>query len=222
VTATIARHHPTQSSPNGTGGLPRGAQGGRRNRTRIALGLVVIVMCVLATASIFSSTNNRTQVLTVRRAVPAGHTIGPDDLAVALVSVGGDVRTTPASALDRVVGHVAAVALVAGSLLVPDAVSAAARVPSDMAIVGASLKAGQYPASLTPGDEVRLVEIAAASGIGGSAAPIDRGRASVLDVARSHDSPDALAVSLLVPKAAATNVAGDGAAGRLSLVVVAG
>ncbi len=221
MTATIARHHPTQSSPNGTGGLPRGVQGGRRNRTRIALGLVVIVLCVLATASLFSSANNRAQVLTVRHAVPAGHTIGTDDLAVARVSVGADVRTTPASALDRVVGHVAAVTLVAGSLLVPDDVSAAARVPSGMAIVGASLKAGQYPASLTPGDEVRLVEIAAPSGIGDSA-PIDRGRASVLDVARSRDSPDALAVSLQVPKAAATNVAGDGAAGRLSLVVVAG
>jgi hypothetical protein len=221
MTATIARHHPTPS-PNGTGGLARGAQGGRRNRTRIALGLVVIVLCVLATASLFSSANNRAQVLTVRHAMPAGHTIGPDDLAVARVSVGGDVRTTPASALDRVVGHVAAVTLVAGSLLVPDDVSAAARVPSGMAIVGASLKAGQYPVSLAPGDEVRLVETAAPSVVGDSAAPLDRGRASVLDVARSRDSPDALAVSLLAPTAAASNIAGDSAAGRLSLVVVAG
>ena len=162
MTATIARHQPAQSSPNGTGGLPRAAQGGRRNRTRIALGLVVIVLCVLATASLFSSANNRAQVLALRHAVPAGHTIASGDLAITRVSVGADVRTTPASALDRIVGRVAAVTLVAGSLLSPDDVSVAARVPSGMAIVGASLKAGQYPVSLAPGDEVRLVEIAGA------------------------------------------------------------
>lgn len=222
MTATIARHQLAQSSSNGAGGLSRSVQGGRRNRTRIALGLVVIVLCVLATASLFSSANNRAQVLTLRHSVPAGHTIASGDLAITRVSVGADVRTTPASALDRIVGRVAAVTLVAGSLLSPDDVSVAAGVPSGMAIVGASLKAGQYPVSLAPGDEVRLVEIAAPSAVGDSAAPLDRGRASVLDVARSRDSPDVLAVSLLVPTTAATNIAGDGAAGRLSLVVVAG
>ncbi len=222
MTATIARHQPAQSSQNGVGGLPRAAQAGRRNRTRIALGLVVIVLCVLATASLFSSANNRSQVLSLRHAVPAGHTIASGDLAITRVSVGPGIRTTPASALDRVVGRVAAVALVPGSLLSPDDVSAAARVPTGMAIVGASLKAGQYPVSLAPGDEVRLVEIAAPSAVGESAAPLDRGRASVLDVAGSKDSPDALAVSLLVPTAASTTIAGDGASGRLSLVVIAG
>jgi hypothetical protein len=221
MTATIARPQHAQLATNGPG-LPRTAQGGGRNRTRIALGLVVIVLCLLATASLFSSANNRTQVLALRHAVPAGHTIASGDLAITRVSVGTDVRTTPASALDRIVGRVAAVALVPGSLLSPDDVSVAARVPSGMAIVGASLKAGQYPVSLAPGDEVRLVEIPAPSAVGDSAAPVDRGRASVLDVARSQDSPDALAVSLLVPTAGATNIAGDGAAGRLSLVVVAG
>ena len=222
MTATIARHQPAQSSPNGSSGLSRAAQGGRRSHTRIALGLVVIILCVLATASLFSSANNRAQVLALRHAVPAGHTIASSDLVLTRVSVGPDVRTTPASALDQIVGRVAAVTLVAGSLLAPDDISAAARVPTGMAIVGAALKAGQYPVSLTPGDEVRLVEIPAPSAVGDSTAPIDRGRASVLDVARSPDSPGALAVSLLVPRAAATDVAGDGAASRLSLVVVAG
>jgi hypothetical protein len=222
MTATFARHQPAQSSPNGTGSLPRAAQAGRRDRTRIALGLVVIVLCVLATASLFSSANKRAQVLALRHAVPAGHTIASGDLASAGVSVGPDIRTMPASSLDRVVGRVAAVDLVPGSLLSPDDVSDAARVPIGVAIVGASLKAGQYPVSLAPGDEVRLVEIAAPSAVGESAAPLDRGRASVLDVSRSKDSPDALAVSLLVPTAAATTIAGDGSSGRLSLVVVAG
>ncbi|HEY5170629.1 MAG TPA: hypothetical protein VIK54_02770, partial [Acidimicrobiia bacterium] len=83
MTATIARHQQAQSSPDGTGGLPRAAQVGRRNRTRIALGLVVIVLCVLATASLFSSANNRAQVLALRHAVPAGHTIASGDLAIA-------------------------------------------------------------------------------------------------------------------------------------------
>ena len=108
MTATIARHQPAQSSPNRADRLPRAAQGGRRNRTRIALGLVVIVLRVLATASLFSSANNRAEVLALRHAVPAGHTIASGDLAITRVSVGADVRTTPASALDRIIGRVAA------------------------------------------------------------------------------------------------------------------
>jgi hypothetical protein len=222
MTATLAPHQAASPSPNGTRVPPPEARSGRRDRTRIALGLIVIILCVLATASLFSSTNNREQVLTVRRPVPAGHAISPNDLGVARVSVGPDVAAMPAAARERVVGRVAAVTLVAGSLLVRDDVSDAVRVPDGMAVVGASLKAGQYPVSLAPGDTVRLVETAPESAVGDSAKPIEVGGARVLDVERSQSSPDTLAVSLLVPKEAASKVAGDGAAGRLSLAVVSG
>ncbi len=219
MTSTLASHHPTSLSANGASHPPAVGFGGRRNRTRIALGLVVIVLCVLATASLFSSANNRPAVLTVRRAVPAGRAIVSDDLATARVAAGRDVRMVPASERDRIVGRVAAVALVVGSLLVPADVSNAARVPHGMAIVGASLKAGQYPVSLAPGDQVKLVETASPSAIG-TAAPVDRGTANVLDVDQSPDGSGTLALSLLVPTDAAIGVASDGAAGRLSVMVV--
>ena len=222
MTATLTPHQATSHTPNATRVPPPEPRRGRRDRTRIALGLIVIILCVLGTASLFSSTNNRDQVLMVRRQVPAGHAIGPDDLGVVRVSVGPDVSAVPASARERVVGRVAAVTLVAGSLLVQNEVSDAAGVPDGMAVVGASLKAGQYPVSLAPGDKVRLVETASQSAVGDAVEPVDLGGASVLDVERSQSSPDALAVSLLVPRRAASNAAGDGAAGRLSLVVVAG
>jgi len=221
MTATLAPHPASTQSHNGTHTASPAGHKAHRSRTRIALGLLVIVLCVLATASLFSSTNDRAQVLTVRRGVPAGHIIANADVGVARVSVGPDVRTTPASERDHVVGHVAAVTLVAGSLLVADDVSSAMAVPGGMAVVGAALKAGQYPVALAPGDNVRLVETASPSALGNSVAPVDRGRATVLEVAHSQNGQDALSVSLLVPLDAAAVVANDGAAGRLSVVVVA-
>jgi hypothetical protein len=216
VTATISSTAPTN---NGTSRLVAARIGGRRNRTRIALGLVVIVLCVLATATLFSSANHRTVVLTLRRTVPAGHVISSDDLATADVTVGADVPTMQAAARAVVVGRVAAVTLVAGSLLVPADVSAAVRVPAGTTIVGASLKPGQYPVSIAAGDAVELVETASLATIG-SAPPTDRGPAHVLDVEPSSDGSGTLALSLLVPNGAAVNVAGDAAAGRLSVMVI--
>jgi hypothetical protein len=222
MTATISS--PPMAVP-ATNGTPRPVPAGftgRRNRTRIALGLVVIVLCVLATASLFSSANHRAAVLTVRRTVPAGHAISSDDLSAARVWVGTDVQTMPATAADVVVGRVAAVTLVIGSLLVPADVSATARVPVGMAIVGASLKTGQYPVSLAAGDDVEVVETASPAAIGDTGAPTERGTARVLDVQPSQDGSGTLALSLLVPNDAAANVAGDSAAGRLAVMVVGG
>jgi len=221
MTTTLTPRHGTAPSPNGTGRPHSGSHGTRRSRTRIALGLVVIVVCVLATASLFSSANNRAQVLTVGRAVPVGHIIESADLGIARVSVGSDVPTTPAAERDRIVGHVAAVTLVAGSLLVADDVSAAVGVPDGMAVVGAALKTGQYPVALAPGDNVHLVETASPSALANTA-PVDRGSATVLDVAQAQNGQDALSVSLLVPIGTSSRVASDGAAGRLSVVVVGG
>jgi len=222
MTATISSPQTALPTHTGTSALVSARIGGRRNRTRIALGLVVIVLCVLATASLFSSANRRTTVLTVRRTVPAGHAISSDDLGTARVSVGADVQTMAAATRDVVVGRVAAVTLVTGSLLVAADVSATARVPVGMAIVGASLKPGQYPVSLAAGDDVDLVETASPAAVGTSAPPADRGAGDVLDVEPASDGSGALALSLLVPDGAAANVAGDAAAGRLSVVVVGG
>jgi len=217
MTATISSTAPTN---HGTSLLVAARVGGRRNRTRIALGIVVTVLCVLATATLFSSANHRSVVLTVRRTVPAGHAISSDDLATAAVSVAAGVQTMGAAARDVVVGHVAAVTLVAGTLLVPADVSAAAHVPAGMTIVGASLKPGQYPVSVAADDDVELVETASPATIAASTPPADRGEAHVLDVEPSSDGSGTLALSLLVPNGAAVNVAGDAAAGRLSVMVV--
>ena len=93
-------------------------------------------------------------------------------------------------------------------------------VPGGMAVVGAALKTGQFPVALAPGDNVRLVETASPSALGNTVAPVDRGRATVLDVAQSQNGQDALSVSLLVRVDGAAVIASDGAAGRLSVVVV--
>ena len=219
MTTTVSPNRWAPTSPNGSR-PPSATLAGRRNRTRIALGLVVIVVCVLATASLFSSASKRTAVLAVRREVPAGRAIAMDDLTVVRVPSVSGIRTVAAAGRERVVGRVASRTLAVGSLLSPDDASDAVRVPDRMAVVGASLKAGQYPLSLAPGDNVELIETASPSATGDAAAN-DRGHATVLDVARHTDSQETLAVSLLVPMAAAADVVSAGVASRLSVVVVA-
>jgi SAF domain len=221
VTTMVAPRPPVLSTGNGARSPSPAAHTGRRNRTRIALGVVVIVLCVLATASLFSNANKRNAVLVVRRQIPAGRSITADDLSVARVSVEAGVQTIPSSDRAHLVGRVAAVTLMPGSLLTPEEVSNDARVPDGMAVVGASLKVGQYPASLTTSDNVHLLEVAPPAAMGDAAVPIDRGRATVIDAAVRKDTSDSLAASLLVPAAAADDVANASAAGRLVVVVVA-
>lgn len=196
---------------------------GRRNRTRIALGLLVIVLSVLGTVSLYSSAGDRVEVIAVRRTVPAGQVVTDEDLGTIAIASRSGLATVSVDGRAQVVGRVAAVGLVPGSLLAPEQLRDGPAVEDGMAIAGAVLKPGQYPVSLQAGDEVTLVETPSATPTGtGGDAPVERGRARVLDVATSPDGSSAVTVSLVVLRTAASSVANAGAAGRLSLVVVGG
>jgi len=206
-------HRPPTAAPE---------RAGRRNRTRIALGLLVIVLSVLGTVSLYSSTGDRVEVIAVRRTVPAGQVVTDDDLGTVSIAKGSGLAVVSVADRAEMVGKVAAVGLVPGSLLAPEQLRDGPAVENGMAIAGAVLKPGQYPVGLQAGDEVLLVETPTAAATGAATAPVERGRARVLDVAASADGSSSVAVSLVVPRGVATSVANAGAAGRLSLVVVGG
>ena len=196
------------------------SRAGRRNGTRIALGLVVVVLCVLGTVSLYTSAGRRAAVLSVRQAIPAGREISAEDLGTVSVSVGSGLRTIPASDRAQIVGRIAAVDLVAGTLLTSGELSNGPLVPAGRAISGATLKPGQYPVGLIPGDEVVIVETPPPSTTGTAAVPKDHGRGRVLDLVTATDGTGSVTISLVVPDDVATAVATAGAAGRLSLVMV--
>jgi len=99
MTSTLTRKHsPKASVP---GGDPRalpsagfgvashrsGAGPRNRNTTRIAVGVTVLVVSVLATLTLYSSAGDRQTVIAVRRDVGAGQTIVADDLKEVSISV---------------------------------------------------------------------------------------------------------------------------------------
>lgn len=197
------------------------AGGAQRNRSRVAGGALLMTVCTLAAVVVFGQAGDRKSVLAMARTVEVGEIVEASDLRAVQVSSDPGVRTVASMDRSRVVGHPAAVRLVAGSLLSPAEVGEGAGLPDGMALIGAVLKAGQFPIGLAPGDTVSLVESATptsalAAGVTSSEPPT----ATVVAVQPGADGSGNTSVSLQLPTAAAKIVAGAGAAGRLNLIVV--
>lgn len=215
TTRSADRHGaaPPRSTPS-----PLRSPRSRRNTGRIALGLIVLAISALAAVVVFSSAADRVTVIGVARDVPAGKAITESDLRDVSISRGSGLRTIPTQDASKVVGRTAAVGLVAGSLLSPGQLADGPLLPTGTVITGAVLKSGQFPVGLSIGDQVDVVETAAAdsSGVG---EPVPRGSATVVDLSESGDGQGAVTVSLAVRSESAAAISSAGAAGRLSLVV---
>lgn len=138
----------------------------RRRLPFVALGGLLVLVCVLGYAYGAVRLGDRIQVLAVARAVPAGQAITEADLRTVSAAEDPQVRLVRAADLDRVVGRTAVVPLVAGTLLTPDLVGEAAFPPAGKVTASVALKPGQYPQGLAPGARVVVYVSAAASGTG--------------------------------------------------------
>ena len=196
----------------------RGRPGSNRNASRIAIGLLVLVVSVLGTLTLYSNAGDRRTVIALQRDVPAGKTISAADLNEVSISADASVSTVSTSDAGRVVGKVAMVELAAGSLLTANQIGDAPKLSSGEAMVGAVLKAGQYPSGLQVGSTVRVVEVPAADAAGRSD-PVSRGVGRVADIRESSNDGNTVVVSLVVSDTSAEAIASAGAAGRVSLVV---
>jgi hypothetical protein len=131
----------------------------RRNRTRVALGAALVLACMLAAAVLFSRAGDRHAVLAVSRHVAAGSTIDATDLQQVLISSDGRVATVPSSQLADVVGKTAVVDLAPGELLTRGQLDVRPSGTAGQAVLGASLKEGQFPPGLSEGDRVLALAI---------------------------------------------------------------
>lgn len=204
---------------------PPPSSAGRRDRSRVAAGGLVLAVCTLAAVLVYGRVGDRRDVLAVARTVEVGQVVRAADLRVVHVSSDPGVHMVRAAERARLVGRPAAVRLLAGTMLSADQVGDAARLPAGTALVGAVVKAGQFPLGLAAGDTVGLI---ASSATGGSAraSSSDQGAqsalplATVVDVQPAADATGNTAVSLQVPVAIAPGIADACAAGRLNLVVM--
>ncbi len=191
-----------------------------RNRARVAAGVILLAVSALAAVLLYGDLGDRRPVLAAARPVAAGQVIQDSDLREVRVATDSGVGTVPAAGKGRVVGRPAAVALVPGGLLTAGQLADGPVLPSGSAVIGATLKPGQFPGGLRSGDSV-LVVVMPAEELATSVetAPPIPVRATVVATDRIPDSSGAVSISLAVPSAQASGLAVGGARGRLALVL---
>lgn len=180
--------------------------------------MLLVVLGVLVTAWLVGSAGERSAVLVLLRDVPYGATITVEDVGTAEVSVDAAVRVLPAADRDAVVGQVAAADLVAGSLLSPGQVAAAAPPAAGQALVGVAVPATRMPAGgVRGGDRVLVVQTPQAGGDLPVTTPVST-PATVVRVGLA-DLNGVSVVDVTVPSGQAASLAAAAATGRVALVL---
>src|SRR5512142_3461182 len=142
------------AAPTRAGRGPWRAARRRRRMPFVALGGLLVVVCVLGYAYGAARLGDRIQVLAVARPVAAGHAFTAADLRRVSAARDATVPLIPASNAERVIGRTAVVPLVAGTLLTPALVGDAAFPPAGKVAASVALKPGQYPQGLAVGARV--------------------------------------------------------------------
>jgi hypothetical protein len=200
----------------------------QRNTAGVLLGLLLIVFSAVAVALYAASVGHRRAVLVVTRSVQAGSVIVSADLSDVRISADPALHSIPASQRDRIVGKVAAVSLVPGELVTSGQLSTGPRLAAGQAVVGVSLRPGQFPAALRPPDEVMVVDTGPTVVDGSPSASATSFSPSVLVARAEVFSVDVAAdgqttvVSIITPQSLAPQVVEAGARGGVSLVLLGG
>lgn len=223
--STLPSSRHTRSTASSPGALRVAPPRQTRRPTLVALGLVLVLVGGMVGALIYLRTTQQSQVLAVARPVAVGHAISDADLVALSLSVDPRIRPLSASARSQVVGQVATVDLLPGTLLLRRMITSQSLLRPDEGLVGLAVKAGQVPEQLAPGDLVRVVRTPAPAGNGsGDPGADDPGgvlvdRAKVLSVSDLTDG-ETSRVSLIVPLEEATVLYRANTAGQLALVVL--
>lgn len=179
-------------------GVPSALPGaGRQRRWSLALLAVLITLgSALAFVVLWMNAGGRQPVLALAKDVPAGQQINADDLKVVRVSTDPGIRPVASSARDQVVGRPAAVDLVAGMLLVPEAVGSKTGLDSGTELIGVPVAPEEMPAGdLDRGDTVTLYRT---SGTGEAGASMMLGQGRVFEVERGDDDSSDIRVAVVI------------------------
>jgi hypothetical protein len=169
---------------------------------------------------LYLSAGDRHEVIALSHDVDRLDVIDRSDLRVVRISSDTDVSTVGASELDEIVGRVANVDLVAGSLLVADQLVPENRqlLAADEAVVGVLLGPGDSPTrALRRGTPV-LVVIRPASGTQGDTEEVE---GWVFDASGEALNTRERPIELAVPRRAAGPISAAAADQRVTIVALA-
>ena len=191
---------PSRPTPSGPGrsapALVPG--GGRQRRWSLALlAVLVTVASALGFVVLWMNAGGREPVLALRRNVAAGQTIEADDLQVVRVAADPGIDPIASSARDDVVGRPAAADLLAGTLLVPEAVGTASGLEAGQAVIAVPVSPEELPADLEGGDRVVLLRSSTNAPTGDAPAAETIGDGTVVAIQRD-DSGSTVPVSVRV------------------------
>ncbi|UGQ13586.1 SAF domain-containing protein [Yinghuangia sp. ASG 101] len=194
---------------------PPGTVPGKRRRVRavrVWAGLFVSAVCAGLFVVAARGTDERTSVLVVAQRVEAGQVVQRTDLRETELRGGNVSGVVPVSSVDEVVGRVAVVPLVPGSLLSRDQVGESAGFPvAGQSLVAVSVKDGGAPPGLAIGQRVAVLAgpgQAAGPQNGAGAAPSLSAEGVVVAVRAASDATGGgSVVTLLVDAASGPRVA---------------
>lgn len=203
---------------------PPPVAGGRRQR-RWSLAMVAVLVTLgsaLAFVVLWMNAGGREPVLALRNDVAAGQTIEADDLVVVRVSSDGGISPIPSSRRDQVIGQPAATSLLAGTLLVPEAVGTSHGLEQGTAVIAIPVPTSRMPTSdLRTGDQVVIARTqSSGQGEGGSPRTIGEGR--VFEVHETDDAGSDVRVSVTVHESLTLEIASAVAAGEIYVYMTAG
>lgn len=131
----------------------------RKNPVRITIAVAVTALGALIVGYAFLTISDTVGVVVANQTIERGTTITSDDLLVGSIKADPSIATVPASDLQDLLGQVAAVEIVEGSLVSPAEVTSDPIPGIGETLVNLALQPGQFP-PLYGGAPVRVVSTA--------------------------------------------------------------
>jgi SAF domain len=192
---------PSRPNPGGPG-RPAPALvpgGGRQRRWSLALlAVLVTVASALGFVVLWMNAGGREPVLALRRNVTAGQTIEDADLQVVRVAADPGIDPIASSARDDVVGRPASADLLAGTMLVPEAVGTPSGLEAGQAVIAVPVSPEELPANLEGGDRVVLLRSSTTAPTGQAPMAETIGDGTVIAIQRDDDGGSTVPVSVRV------------------------
>jgi Flp pilus assembly protein CpaB len=210
----------------------RSAQSGQRTGERLpvpprerrpalaALAVLLIVGGAAISGLVMLRADDRTPVLVFKRDIATGQEITDADLAVARVAA-DNLQLIPSAQKNEIIGRYAGVSVPAGTPVGAGMLRTEGLLAKDNVAVGLALKPGHLPANgVQLGDRVDIVLVPTTTSQPSGSQP----RVLVSNARVSGYRPDqasaTILVTVVVPHLKAPDVAGAGAVGGISLVLV--
>jgi hypothetical protein len=154
---------PWTESAGRSGRMPSAPR--ERKPALFALAILLVALGAGAAGLIVVRADARVQAIEIVQRVSQNAQIPAESMQEVGISAGSDVSYVPWSQAAQVEKYFAATTIPAGTLLTNNMVSASAGHTANEDMVGLSLKAGQLPAGLQPGEKVEAFAIGSACGV---------------------------------------------------------